>query len=302
MEHSPRILAVCVNWNGGEVLSATVDSLLNSRYPRLDVWVVDNASTDGSPDLLPDRVRVLKLERNLGYGGALNRALAEATGGSTQYRYLFLINNDLTVPPETIPGLVSCARENHASVVAPKTLLAENTRHIEAAWGKISWSHVLVDFKGKGADASDPRWNRCRPAQILLGNALLIERELPVRIGCFDERFFMYHEEADLLYRAWKQGFTSFYCGRVSVIHRGGHSTRRQPLEKVYWTRRNSVLFLRKYHAAPLQWSWFFLTLVSSLLWNVLTLKHRRIGAIVRGIAEGFRFDMNQPATGDSAK
>ncbi len=75
MSDSDSVLAVCVNWNGREVLPQTLDSLLRSSYGGLEILVVDNASGDGSVSSLPDEVKLVRLESNRGYGGAINAVL-----------------------------------------------------------------------------------------------------------------------------------------------------------------------------------------------------------------------------------
>jgi GT2 family glycosyltransferase len=300
MAKKGRVLAICVNWNGGEVLSETLNSLIHSDYPDLDITIVDNASRDGSVDNLPSSLHQVRLSSNLGYGGALNHVLHQVLdNGDCVYDYFLLLNNDLTLATDTVSKLVSCAQRTESHAVAPRVLLFDDKTRIEAAWGEVVWSHVLVDFKGKNALSNDLRWKENRSVQILLGSILLIHRSLIETVGYFDERFFMYHEEVDLLYRAWLNGMKSFYCSETEVLHRSGHSLRRHPNKKIYWIRKNTVLFLRKYNVPFGKWSRFFGTLIISLGVNLILLRFSRLGAICSGVVDGFRSEMNSK-TGSS--
>lgn len=292
------VLAVCVNWNGKEVLPATLASLMKSDYPRLNILVVDNASTDGSLERVPPSVKTLRLPENLGYGAALNRGIRSLGGkqpgakkpGPAIPDYFLILNNDLMVEDTMVKQLVEFAEATGKGIYGPKILRYQEPDRLEAAWGKISWSHVLARFHGKGA-RDGPRWNSTRSAPLLLGSALLMAREIFSDVGPFDESFFLYHEEVDFLYRAGQKGYPIYHCPFARAWHRGAQGTRDRPLQKVFWTRRNAVYFLRKHRAGPLKWSYFFLTLLASLTYNLAWLRWPRAGTICRGIAAGFKLE-----------
>ncbi len=297
MASDDSVLALCVNWNGGEQVVETVRSLARSDYPRLRIVVVDNASTDGSDQRLegefPD-LAVWRLERNVGYGAAINLAVArchrEAAGLLPAY-YLVL-NNDVRLGVGAVSALVEAARRHGPGVFGPKVLQAARPHRLEAAWGRFTWDHVAARLVGKNAPAAQPEWSREREVDILLGTVLLIHRDVFHRTGGFDPEFFMYHEEVDFLYRTRQAGFPVIYCPAAEVEHAGGHSTRHQPRYKIYWTRRNAVLFLRKHRAGPAAWFRYGLTAAASLGWNLLTLRLRRAGAIWSGARDGFRLPL----------
>lgn len=296
MPADETVLAICVNFNGREVLPATLSSLQSSDYTDLEVVVVDNASTDRSDELVPESVRLLKLGSNLGYAAALNRGLQlpgarDDPGWKPDY-YLFL-NNDIELHPECISRLVQFARERGPGVFGPKILLKQDARILEAAWGHLDWSHVLARFEGKGASDSGV-WNRVRQVDLLLGSVLLVSSAVPARVGLLDEDYFMYHEEVDFLFRVRRAGFPVFYCPFATAVHQAGHSTRGQPLRKTRWLRRNTVLFMRKHGASPWQWLWWASTLSLSVLYHLVRFRMARLGAIVTGIREGFAAEVRR--------
>lgn len=303
MPTAPTVLAVCVNWNGREVLPRLLESLLADGYPSLEILVVDNASQDGSDRSLPDGVQSLRLAENRGYAGALNAALqpfisssASASPSRTTSlpRYFLLLNNDLILERGLIGKLVEFAESRQAGVCGPKILRHSQPQRLDAAWGKVNWSHVLARFEGKNRP-DGPSWNQIKQVELLLGCALLVSRRAIEQVGLFDERFFMYHEEVDFLYRCRQKGISVYYCPFTHAFHRGAHSTRKLPHQKTFWLRRNSLLFLRKHRAGRAAWTWFCLTLAASLALNAATLRWRRASAILRGVSEGWRLPIGFP-------
>lgn len=297
MQADPTVLAVVVNWNGGAILRESVDSLLSSDYGRLAIWVVDNGSTDDSMTGLPASITQLLCTRNLGYSGAINHAVESAFAGTRPAcppDYFLILNNDLRVEPETVSQLISFSLRSGSRIVGPQVLNSQQDKLLEAAWGAVTWSHVLCRFYGKGAQVG-PRWITDQPVEVLLGSALLIHRSVFEQVGRFDEQYFMYHEEVDFLYRANQRGIPAHFCSTASVIHRGGYSTRSKPSKKVYWVRRNAALFLRKHQAKPLQWAYYWITLSSSILFNLLLLRWQRIRTILSAVGEGLNIEIEEP-------
>lgn len=304
MPTDERVVAIVVNWNGREVLPATLDALRSTLHPNLEIVVVDNGSTDGSADAVRDAARLVAVPENLGYAGALNKVLralipGREDGASPVAEYYLLLNNDILVEPETVSRLLEIAREKGPGVYGPKVLLQARPGRLDAAWGRITWSHVLSSFRGKGA-RDGGRYDRVRRVQLLLGCALLVHRRVFEDVGFFDEDYFMYHEEVDFLFRAGRRGYRSTYCPAARVHHRQAHSTRHDPLKRVFWVRRNTVLFLRKHRAGAWAWGCWGKSLVLSLVWNVVLLRRRRVATIWRGVVAGMGGEIsNRPGRGD---
>ncbi|MBI4446814.1 MAG: glycosyltransferase family 2 protein [Acidobacteria bacterium] len=282
-----KVFVICINWNGRDVLGPALQSVLANDHPNTYLLVVDNGSTDNSLDEVPPGIEILSLPQNKGYAAAINRALESAVAVGENPDYFLIINNDICLSPTCISELAGLAEQAPPGVYGPKILNSSRPDRLDAAWGKITWSHVLARFYGKAAKDA-PKWNIARKVPLLLGSALLIHRDVISEVGAMDESFFMYHEEVDFLYRCRKKGFSVYYCPTAVAWHRGAHSTRENPLQRVFWTRRNSVLFLRKHRAGPLQWLYFGLTLAGSLLFNIARLKWRKSSVIWQALRAGF--------------
>lgn len=289
MNPTPRVLAIVVNYEGREVLPPLLGCLDESDCPGLETMVVDCASQDESWRLVQAPHKLLRVSSNRGYGAALNSGLREAfQSPQGPPDYFLLLNNDLEFGPDLVRRLVEFAQDQGPGVFGPRILDWNRPERLDAAWGRVNWSHVLCRFKGKGS-LDGPSWRRSRRVELLLGCALLADRSVFEQVGQFDERFFMYHEEVDFLYRCRLKGVPVRYCPFAAALHRGAFSTRRTPLKKVYWVRRNAVLFLRKHRAGPLRWAYFFATLAASLKWNLIRLRTKRAAAILRGACDGLR-------------
>ncbi len=290
------VLAVCVNWNGRGVLGDTLAALAANDYGRLRIWVVDNASLDGSLEEVPPQIRTLRLAHNGGYGAAINAAVQEASKeGSNRPRYYLLINNDVVVKPDLVARLVKFAEGEGPGIFGPAVFRQGDPSRLDAAWGRLSWSHVLARYYGKGAE-DGVRWRRTHRVELLLGCLLLVHSDVFDAIGLFDQGFFMYHEEVDFLYRAKRGGFPSYYCPFVQALHRGAHSTRDLPLQKLFWVRRNALYFIRKHRPGLGRWLYFWITALLSLLFQMVVFRWRRGAVVLRALRAGMR--MEAPPSG----
>jgi N-acetylglucosaminyl-diphospho-decaprenol L-rhamnosyltransferase len=232
--------------------------LLGESY---EVIVVDTLSSDGSAELVRDRfphVRLVELDENPGYGGALNRGIALASG-----RYLLLMNGDAWPQEGAVERLVSFAeRESRAGVVGPRLVNPDGTlqpsvRGFPTLWRLateylfLRWlaprSRLLNAFYGAGFDHCSQR-----DAEFLVGAVLLVPREVFDEIGGFDEGFFMFNEEVDLCYRVRAAGWRVVFWPGAEFVHVGGASTAPSWPQMYQEQLRSHLRFLDK-HGGPVQ-------------------------------------------------
>jgi GT2 family glycosyltransferase len=224
---------------------------------RHEVIVVDTGSTDGSQALVRERfpqVRVLELDANPGYGGALNAGIAISSG-----ELLILMNGDAWPLPGALERLVEAAEsEPRAGILGPRLLnpngmLQPSVRGFPTAWRLateylfLRWlaprSRALNAFYGAGFDHRSRR-----EAEFLVGAVLLVRRALLDQIDGFDENFFMFNEEVDLCYRARSAGWSVLFCPDAEFVHVGGASTS-QVWPSMYREQlRSHLRFLAKHH------------------------------------------------------
>jgi N-acetylglucosaminyl-diphospho-decaprenol L-rhamnosyltransferase len=222
-----------------------------------EVIVVDTGSTDGSQALVRERfphVRLIELETNPGYGGALNEGIAVATG-----EFLVVMNGDAWPLPGALERLAADAEsEPRAGIVGPRLLysdgsLQRSVRGFPTLWRLateylfLRWlaprSDALNAFYGSGFD------HRSRhESEFLVGAVLLVRRRLIDEIGGFDGRFFLFNEEVDLCYRARSAGWTVLFVPDAEFVHVGGASTSQAGPLLYREQLRSHLRFLAKHH------------------------------------------------------
>jgi N-acetylglucosaminyl-diphospho-decaprenol L-rhamnosyltransferase len=200
------------HFNGFERLERALLSL-REQTRALDVVVVDNGSGDGSPELLRERfgeVGLVELERNLGFGAALNRAIAERPGDP-----VLLLNNDVECEPRFVEAMLEAAGDG-AEMVAGVLLR-------EAAPGLIDSAGVIADRTLMGFDhlhGEPVAALEDAPAPLgPTGGAALYRRDAFDAVGGFDERIFLYYEDLDLALRLRHAGARCELARGARAIH-----------------------------------------------------------------------------------
>lgn len=226
---------IIVNWNTRNLLqdclSSILDSDLNFKY---EVFVVDNASKDGSVEMVQEHFPMVKVtanEINLGFSKANNQAIKRSSG-----KYILLLNPDTTVKSCTLAKMVSFM-DNHKDIdiLGPKILNPDET--VQFTCARNFPNLCLEFFNVSKLDRKFPKsklfggylisyWNHLnsREIDLLSGACMLIKKEVFKDIGLLDESFYMFYDDVDFCYRAKRKGYTIYYYADVSIIHYGGGS------------------------------------------------------------------------------
>jgi GT2 family glycosyltransferase len=234
---------------------ACLDSLLDSRDVALDVVVVDNGSTDGSPDLLAAmehefarRGHSLRWRancRNVGCCTGRNQALEMASG-----EYCLFMDNDVMVADaDWAGGLLRVLREEQdAAIVAPKLIYPFAPHLIQCAGVGISRSG-RVQFRGRGMPRDAAEFNQRRECQCLISAALFFPRWLYEEIGGLDEAFNpIEFEDLDWCYRVRERGYRAFYEPSVEMHHwESITSEGTAVLPNTYLITKHGMLFKRRW-------------------------------------------------------
>ncbi len=222
MEESPLISIVIVNWNGARWLKDCLRSLEAQTYPRFEVIVVDNASTDDSLTLLADHfpwVRVIRSTQNLGFAGGNNLALHHYAG-----EYLVLLNNDTVVAPDYLERFLRIFLERkEVGIAQSKLIRLEDPDKLDTCGSWWTRSTLLYNF-GHGKEANLERYNQ--PLRMFSGKgaSLMIRREVIDQVGLFDNAFWCYYEEVDFCHRAGLAGWQVWYWPAAICWHAGGQT------------------------------------------------------------------------------
>ena len=268
------VSVIVVSFNTSDLLRQCLQSILTECEGLPDgltaeILVVDNGSTDGSPEMVEREfaarnapVRLLRSQVNLGFAAANNLAMDAARG-----RYLVLLNSDAWLHPGALRLAIELMESDStvgvggARLVGPQGEWQPSARAFPTLW------HVFVVFSGLASrfpksrifGAFDRTWaNPDLPAEVdwVPGAFSIMRREALAQTGLFDPQFFLYCEEVDLCRRIKAKGFRVLYWPDVVVTHIGGESGRQLTTLKfsdtesqvVLWRMRATLLYFRKHH------------------------------------------------------
>jgi N-acetylglucosaminyl-diphospho-decaprenol L-rhamnosyltransferase len=228
------------------------------------IVVVDNASADGSPESVRRDwagVRLIALDRNIGFGAANNVAIRES-----QASLVLLLNSDAIAPPRAIDTLIERLTETGAVAAGPR--LVDDQGRPEVSFGSMlsPWSEVVQRARVGAARRRGPLASRYiarlvsreRHVDWVTGACLLLRRQAALDAGLFDERYFMYEEDVDLCAALRARGGRILFTPRAEVVHRRGRSIQTSGVSLRALYDQSHLRFYEKHHPgwAPLLRWW----------------------------------------------
>ena len=255
----PLVSVIIVSWNARDYLCQCLESLSDKvcAYP-MEIIVVDNASTDGSPESVEKhfpQVQLIRNAANFGFAKANNIGFAQSRG-----RYLAFINSDVKVLKDCLTHLVNfCEHRPEVALVGPRVIgrdgkLQRTCRGFPTVWNifcramaldiifprtKLFAGHTLSYWSQETLESVD----------ILGGCFWLARREALVQVGLLDESFFMYGEDMDWCKRFWKEGWKLFFVPTAEAIHYGGGSSANAPVRFFIERQRADLQYWKKHHS-----------------------------------------------------
>jgi GT2 family glycosyltransferase len=263
------VSVVIVNYKVRDLLRACLRSLEHDLGTlRGEVWVVDNASGDGSVEMVRTEfpwVRLIPNEENVGYGAANNQAIRQAGG-----RYVLVLNPDTKLPPGAIVDTIA-EMEAHPDIGAlgPKLVLADGT--LDRACRRSFPSPEVAFYRLFGLARlfpDHPRIARYNLSNVdedtaidvdsVVGAFMLVRREVIERVGMFDEAFRLYGEDLDWAYRIKAAGWRVRYHPQVVVLHLKRQSTNQRAVWSIRAFYEAMHIFYDKHYASryPRAFSW----------------------------------------------
>jgi len=252
----PLVSVIIPHWNGVEVLSECLESLSHAEYPNLEIIVVDNASTDGSPEWVSlnfPHVKLIENDQNYGYAGGCNRGAKMASGD-----YFLFLNNDTIQEPHWIDVLVDFLSLNpNVSAVQPKILNYFDRTKFDYAGGAGGWLDVLGFPFARGRvffeqEKDEGQYNRMRPIFWASGTALMVRKSDFETADGFDETFFAHQEEIDLCWKFHLMGKEVWAIPSSVVYHKNAVTLPMFSRQKQYLNHRNSLLMVLSNYSLPL--------------------------------------------------
>lgn len=245
------VAVVILNWNGKELLAQFLPTVVkNSNLEEVNIYVVDNGSTDDSISFVEKNfpeIKIIKLDKNYGFAGGYNRALALINED-----YSILLNSDVEVTKEWIKPIISYLENNQDVVACQPKILSYNNKHqfeyAGAAGGYID-KYGYPFCRGRIFNVFEEdnlQYQSVEPIFWASGAALVIRTNLFKELGGFDEFFFAHMEEIDLCWRIWARGYKIVYIPSSVIYHLGGATLSKTNPHKTYLNFRNNLFLLYK--------------------------------------------------------
>lgn len=252
---------IIVNWNGLLFLQKCLpdirNSIRNSKY-SFEIFLVDNASSDGSCEFVSadfPEIRLIRNQENLGFAKANNMALRQCNS-----KYILLVNNDIELPENVLDEMISYLEQNpKVGVSGCQLITPDNTP--QRSFGDfhtfgqeckgllVNLLHPLL----RNESAPEPYFTdgKVREVDYICGAFFLIRKSVVDQIGMLDESYFFYVEELDFCYRLKREtDFQIAFLPDLKVVHHGGGSSSSINRYK-YQTQllKSKLIFARKYYS-----------------------------------------------------
>lgn len=306
---------VVVSWNVKDLLRHSLASVITSlgcgtgRQLSSQLVVVDNASSDGSVEMLGEefpQIHLVANSENVGFTRGNNQGIAVSEG-----RYVLLLNPDTEVVGDALGEMVAYMdAHQRVGALGPQLLYPDGrvqssrrrfpdlrTAYVESTFIQPWFADSRILRRYYVLDASD---HEILAVDWLVGACLLLRREALEEVGTLDERFFMYSEELDWCYRAKKAGWEVVYLPTARVVHHVGKSSEQVLPVRHAQFQRSKVLFFKKHHGdwtgetlrLFLLLTYLWQTMVEALKWLVghkRDLRRHRVDAYWQVLRSGLR-------------
>jgi|GEM_PF-264509 len=242
-----RLSVIIPTWDGWDLLRSCLAALDAQERRADEVVVVDNGSTDGTPERLREafpQVAVVALATNAGFAAAVNRGVARSSGDA-----VVLLNNDTVPEPGWLAALEQVALAHPAAAFVTSKMLDPSGTRIDTA-GDVIDTAGMPRQRGHG-EPDDGRYDVVEEVLSGCGGATLYRRAILERLGGFDERFFAYYEDADLALRGRLAGYRGLYAPSARVRHAASSTSSRHPGMKQALSARNVWWLAAKDLPAP---------------------------------------------------
>jgi GT2 family glycosyltransferase len=246
-----------VSLNTRALLQECLRSVFASAGATYEVFVVDNGSTDGSPEMVATAfpaVRLICNNENRGFAAASNLAVAQASG-----RHLLLLNPDTVVQPGTLREMAAFLDQHpDAAICGPRILFPDGRfqscgYRFPTLMSEIRQSRNIDRVLRWLVGHEPPLVVRDTPYEVdwVDGACLLIRREAVAQLGMLDEQYFLYAEELDWCYRARKAGWSVYALPHVEMLHHQGQSSGQMSDFSLGYLIETKLRYYRKHHGLP---------------------------------------------------
>lgn len=248
MDKNETAVIIC-NYNGGEDTVKCIEAVIHSKDIKCDIYVVDNASTDGSADRIGrqfgKKVTILQNAENLGGSGGFGRGLRMAVDEG--YPYIMMLDNDAYVDRDTIKKLHRYLEENPSvGIAGAKIMMSDDPGRIMDYAKTIDFEAFIDRSKWCGKLDSEET-QEPRECDFAAATAAMVRREVLLKCGGMDEAHFIYYDDIELGYRIKQSGYKVVSLGNAKAWHKSGMTRKTSNTFARYYLTRNRYRFFAKY-------------------------------------------------------
>ena len=249
---------VVLSYNTRDLLEQALRTVMDAAADlEVEVFVADNASRDGSADMVAEKfpsVKLIRNSRNLGFSAGNNVALRQIVG-----RHMLLLNPDTIVRRDTLRCLVEFMDAHpEAGAAGCKILNPDGTLQLDSKRGFPTPMAAFCKMSGLGRlfphHPVIARYNMTyldpeavSQVEVLSGSCMMVRRETLDQVGLLDEDYFMYGEDIDWCFRIHQAGWKIYYVPHTEIIHYRGESGRAEPLRVLYQKSKAMSIFVNKH-------------------------------------------------------
>ena len=253
----PYISVVIASYNRKHITIESVNSVLSQDYPKekFELILVDNNSHDGTSeaiekyfpeDIQAKRLKLMSLKYNSGSSGSYIECLKVA---NPKWSYLLKMDEDVVLDSNCLKNLVRVAVEDtNITIVGGKVLYKQNPNIIQAIGSKLSPIYSIAKGIGINSKDSSGQFNSPLDMQGVNGCMMLISRKIYEEVGWFDNDYFLYYDDHDLMFKSLKSGFIHKYTPKAIGFHDTSTGNKKKYSNKLwlYYSSRGSILFMNK--------------------------------------------------------
>jgi GT2 family glycosyltransferase len=241
----PLVSIISINYNAPEVTAEMLRSLRGVTYPKIEIIIVDNASTKGDVDQLKvdfPEIILIKSSENLGFAGGNNLGIRKSKG-----EFILLLNNDTEVDSGFLEPLINKFQSDQSiGAISPKIYFYHIPNMIQYA-GVSPINKYTTRSTGWGFTKIDEgQFDEDKESYFAHGAAMLVPREVIKKVGLMAEIYFLYYEEMDWGQRIRNAGYKIYYVHNSVVYHKESVSTGKESPLKTYYMNRGRIIYMRR--------------------------------------------------------
>lgn len=251
----PGLSIVIVNYNSSEYTIRCLDSIQKSEMKTFcleEIIVVDNASDERNLSILNERtdIRLIRNAKNEGFAKACNQGAADASA-----EYLLFLNPDTIVKQDTLEVSLSTYRRHlKKGIGALGVQMLDESNQVVRSCSRFPRNFYFF-AKCTGLNRIIKSWNlfMCewnhltdRKVDEVMGAYFMVSKDIFLKLGGFDERFFVYYEEVDFCYRLVKSGYYNLFCAETDIVHYAGGASKNVKSHRLFYEIRSRIIYMNK--------------------------------------------------------